>query len=525
MNSRHGRRSLTPETFKRALRALQEEEAYEVEVLRLRKKKLLHDLVELRLGQLLGEELGPHAHVQREKNGISNGRIDLAVYERKSVMHFEFIASCRNGHVFRDTTSLLGSSADVRLAILIDQDVEPGVAKSFFRAIPLPVVEHVYLRQVLLQEYEADFRQRLKDLVAKSEFHAGGLAPGSFRCSLKEGNHLSSLTRRTLRYENASEGSRLRLSLHTRTDTIELISSPGVLLDGDSGELKFWIPLREEICAGEHKLKAKLDDGRVWGTEVYISQVPPTPSLTVGKEDVKIGESLAFSVCNFPPDTELSLTLWQGHSGIGVFRGTTDSKGSATGEARIPPTIGNADRTRQGIHRLQARTMLAPAEAVTRIRVHSLHPNTVLELTGQKSSAAQNGVSTTLADVRISEGEIECQLSLMGQVPGRNLSLSTLVGNVRSEEHVISSARSYWPDGVPLLPLEPWSDLVRLSLAPTSQGESEKLGIEEVLSLKWRLDVQAILTLEGHPMPISCISRPIPSNAVAHLLGLSRGEV
>ena len=102
-----------------------------------------------------------------QKNGYLEvkGRIDLVAYGgTRSVIHFELIASNSGGHVFRDTTSLLGSKADARLALLIDEDLDADVCKNYKRAIPLPTtVEDIPLRMVLLMRNEAVLRTTFCD--------------------------------------------------------------------------------------------------------------------------------------------------------------------------------------------------------------------------------------------------------------------------------------------------------------------------------------------------------------------------
>src|SRR5258708_37639481 len=112
--------------YELSLERLQQPEHYRQVVLQLRKDKALHDLVQLVLATAIEKIRPSRFHIQPEKYGISNGRIDLALYHTpRTIVHIELIASCQNGHVFRDTTSLLASRADARLAILIDPDVDP----------------------------------------------------------------------------------------------------------------------------------------------------------------------------------------------------------------------------------------------------------------------------------------------------------------------------------------------------------------------------------------------------------------
>jgi hypothetical protein len=165
-----------PTDYAAVLSDLQDTSRYGDLVLSLRSDHRLHPLVEWHLGHLLCSPHAGHLHVQAEKYGISNGRIDLVAYEgTRTVIHFELIASNSGGlHVFRDTTSLLGSNADAKLAILIDEDLDADVYKTYKRAIPSPaVIEDVPLRMVLLKNKEAAFNDLLQRLLDRAAFVAG----------------------------------------------------------------------------------------------------------------------------------------------------------------------------------------------------------------------------------------------------------------------------------------------------------------------------------------------------------------
>jgi hypothetical protein len=102
----------------------QKANAYKDTILDLRHDHRLHEFVEWAVKRVIDSKFENRFSIQPEKYGISNGRIDMALYHTpRTVIHFELIATCSNGHVFRDTSSLLASRADEKLAILIDQDL------------------------------------------------------------------------------------------------------------------------------------------------------------------------------------------------------------------------------------------------------------------------------------------------------------------------------------------------------------------------------------------------------------------
>src|SRR5882724_8039421 len=168
--------------WEQKLQELQESSRYANVILSLRNGGKLHTFVEWRLAQIV-KRANPELHSQAEKWGVSNGRIDLAAYTiTRRVLHFELIASNSNNHVFRDTTSLLVSRADAKLAILIDSDVDPKVSDAFFAAIPTGEIESVYLRELLLIERETWFIARIRTVISRAEFVAGSVSGTGFHC-------------------------------------------------------------------------------------------------------------------------------------------------------------------------------------------------------------------------------------------------------------------------------------------------------------------------------------------------------
>ena len=69
-----------PRTMSAVLSDLQDPSRYGDLVLSLRRDHRLHRFVEWRLEYLLRAHHDGQMHVQAEKNGISNGRIDLVAY-------------------------------------------------------------------------------------------------------------------------------------------------------------------------------------------------------------------------------------------------------------------------------------------------------------------------------------------------------------------------------------------------------------------------------------------------------------
>lgn len=125
-------------------------------------RKRLHPLVEKRLSLLLSR-MYPDAAPIPEVYGIPGGRHDLMQFffnERRVV--FELF--CSPSQVPQDLRLLEQSTADVKIAILLDRQINPKLANEYFRKKP----DHfpfLWLSQVLIPRYEAVCLARLHELI------------------------------------------------------------------------------------------------------------------------------------------------------------------------------------------------------------------------------------------------------------------------------------------------------------------------------------------------------------------------
>ena len=127
-----------------------------------KKKKLLHQEVEKRLASLLSKIYRDSYQVP-EVAGIPGGRNDLMQFSfdgRRVVIELFFSPS----QVSQDLRLLEQSEADIKIAILLDEAVNPNLSKEYFRKKPesFPFID---LRFVMLQEHENQCLARLKELI------------------------------------------------------------------------------------------------------------------------------------------------------------------------------------------------------------------------------------------------------------------------------------------------------------------------------------------------------------------------
>jgi hypothetical protein len=127
-----------------------------------KKKKLLHQEVEKRLASLLSKIYSDSYQIS-EVSGIPGGRNDLMQFSfsgRRVVIELFFSTS----QVSQDLRLLEQSNADIKIAILLDEAIDPHLSWEYFRKKPEPF-PFIDLRFVMLPEYEKFCLARLKELI------------------------------------------------------------------------------------------------------------------------------------------------------------------------------------------------------------------------------------------------------------------------------------------------------------------------------------------------------------------------
>ena|SRR5579859_5866244 len=120
-------------------------EADYVETVKREKKRgILHTIAEKRLQGYLNE-LFPDDHVALEVAGIPGGRNDAVKFSyNKHIAVFEFFFS--PSQVSQDLRLLEQyKGADVRIAILLDRDIDPKLADTYFHKKPDPFPHIFYV--------------------------------------------------------------------------------------------------------------------------------------------------------------------------------------------------------------------------------------------------------------------------------------------------------------------------------------------------------------------------------------------
>jgi hypothetical protein len=127
-----------------------------------KRRNKLHPIVERRLKDLLSR-LFPDSHSVSEVAGVLGGRNDLMQFffsGRRVLFELFFSAS----QVPQDLRLLEQSSADVKVAVLLDPNFKPKLADDYFRKKP-DAFPYLWLSDLMLKQKETYCLARLQELI------------------------------------------------------------------------------------------------------------------------------------------------------------------------------------------------------------------------------------------------------------------------------------------------------------------------------------------------------------------------
>ncbi|ABN57091.1 MULTISPECIES: hypothetical protein [Methanoculleus] len=135
---------------------------YEKSILELRSRRQLHSIVEERLTYLLRKVIPEEAFVP-EIYGVPGGRHDLMAFSfngRRIVFELFFSPS----QVSQDLRLLEQSTAEKKIAILLDYEVDPRLSNEYFRKKP-DSFPFIWLKWVMEPDFEKICIQRLREII------------------------------------------------------------------------------------------------------------------------------------------------------------------------------------------------------------------------------------------------------------------------------------------------------------------------------------------------------------------------
>lgn len=144
-------------------------QTYVRQIKALRKAKTFHTFVEERLSKIC-MSLFPDFHPIKEIQGLAGGRNDLLLFEfsgRKVLIEIFGTAS----QVSRDLRILDNTKADVKIAVLVDREVDPKVFERFLRENPENTYPFLFVGELVREGLVEEGRLKLHQLVTRSELH------------------------------------------------------------------------------------------------------------------------------------------------------------------------------------------------------------------------------------------------------------------------------------------------------------------------------------------------------------------
>lgn len=132
-----------------------------------RQSKSLHSSVEVRLAAILSKVL-PDYHAVKELQGLAGGRNDLMLFEYsgKKVL-FEIFAS--KNQVTRDLRILDKTKADVKVAVIIDKEIDPKVFEKFHKENPEDNYPFIFIGELFEKSSIIDATLKLRQIVTGDE--------------------------------------------------------------------------------------------------------------------------------------------------------------------------------------------------------------------------------------------------------------------------------------------------------------------------------------------------------------------
>jgi hypothetical protein len=156
------------------------------------REKRLHSRVEERLSGLL-KHLYPDSYPVPEVGGVLGGRNDLIqFFQNGRRVVFELFATV--SQVPQDLRLLERSSADVKIAILLDEQIKPKLASEYFRKKPNHF-PFAWLSEVMMPERELPCLDRFRGIIESQRANQPGISVGVFDKRLAEYESLRTLLR------------------------------------------------------------------------------------------------------------------------------------------------------------------------------------------------------------------------------------------------------------------------------------------------------------------------------------------
>lgn len=320
-----------------------------VDLPELRRKRQLHPAAEARLKVLLAK-VCPEGYSLPEAWGIAGAhRSDLVLnLQDRRVAHFEIFG--HKSTVARDANMLLMSTADVRVALIFDEEDDPEVAEAYFRTFPDNRFDWCKLSRFLNPRFEAEALVFLEKILSTAVQLGGPLTGRKPTASVSPPSG-TPFSRAIVRVTGFHPDRDFTVFWDPK-GTTSLIGSGRDISSEGSGECSVLIPHGGLAGPGTHQLRVVDSLGNVATTEYEINLAWPTPYLRVVPVEIKPGMTLTLIGAGAPADCYLTVFLWRGNRGDGIGRVKSDSRGEFSISLEFPWLVNLVELLKSGRHRL-----------------------------------------------------------------------------------------------------------------------------------------------------------------------------
>lgn len=272
----------------------------------LRRARQLHPQVEARLQQLLGKARMDGFALPEGWGLAGNHRTDVVAYlHERNILHLEIFGSASNVH--RDVNILLMSQADVKVALIMDEEADPRVAKAYFGVVADNRFHWFWLSQFLDPNYEDAAISILVGLLREAQDIGGPLVAQRPTVTMHPsvGAPFSLSEIRVTGFHPDRE-----FSVFWEPEGVTTLLGVGrSITETGAGECKVVIPHGGAATPGRHIVRAVDSLGNFAVTEFDITSGWPAPSIRAVPGELKPGDSGSVVGGGAPRSTSLTVFL------------------------------------------------------------------------------------------------------------------------------------------------------------------------------------------------------------------------
>ncbi len=241
------------------------------------------------------------------------------------------------------------SRADVKVAVIIDEEADPSVAEAYFRAVSDNRFPWYRLSLFLDPERETDAIQALTELIDLA-IKSGGPLTGPVATITPHSG--TPFVRARLRVSGFHPYSNFNAFWEPHGQTC--VVGGGIELDQNgSGECDVFIPDGRIATVGPHTIRVVDSVGNVATTMFEITEAWPGPYLRAMPSTAKPGEQITVIGGGAPKNSKIAVHFWNGNQGDGRPAIDTDDQGNFQCAFELPWLVG-VELVKPGRHRISA---------------------------------------------------------------------------------------------------------------------------------------------------------------------------